>query len=207
MDNIRKFGSAVILCGGKSLRMGFDKSKITIEGKPIYEFIAKKLEAVFEDIILVTNKRNRIINSKYRVVEDIIKECGPMGGIYTGLKYAASEYVFFTACDMPFVDISLIEYIKDILNKKVFNGAVAINSGHIEPLYSFYSKGLETSLKYNIDQGNYQMNKLVRNANFYMIEESYWNKDGKPSIYSNLNYLEDLNILKDIYGDEVAFDE
>jgi molybdenum cofactor guanylyltransferase len=207
MDNVRKFGSAVILCGGKSLRMGFDKSKITIGGKLIYELIAEKLEATFDDIILVTSNRNRITNSKYRVVEDLVKECGPMGGIYTGLKYAASDYVFFTACDMPFVDISLIGYIINILNKNVYNGAVAINRGYIEPLHSFYSKALEAEIKINIDMGNYKMSKLVQCSGIYRIEENYWNKNERSNIFSNLNYIKDLDVLKEVYGDEVAFNE
>ena len=207
MEAQKSFGSAVILCGGKSLRMGFDKCRITIGGKPIYEVIAEKLEAVFDDVILVTSNQNKITGSKYRVVEDIVKECGPLGGIYTGLKYAASEYVFFTACDMPFIDITLIGDIIDVLKENVYSGAVAINRGYIEPLHSFYSKALESSIKSSIDKGNYQISKLVQSSNIYLIEENYWNKDQRSSIFSNLNYLKDLDILKEIYGDEVTINE
>jgi molybdopterin-guanine dinucleotide biosynthesis protein A len=187
--------------------MGFDKCKITIGGKPIYEFIAEKLEVVFDDIILVTSDLDRISESKYRVVEDIVKECGPMGGIYTGLKYATSDYVFFTACDMPFIDIQLIEKIINILKNSSYNGAVAVNRGYIEPLHSFYSMALEASIKSNIDMGKYQISKLVQSSNIYRIEEDYWNKDENPNIFSNLNHKKDLDILIEIYGDEVAFNE
>jgi molybdenum cofactor guanylyltransferase len=208
MDKQKEFGCAVILCGGRSLRMGFDKCKINIGGKPIYELIAEKLEIVFDEIILVTSDLDRILGGKYRVVEDIIKECGPIGGIYTGLKYASSNYVFFTACDMPFVDIQLIENIINILkNNSSYNGAVAVNRGYIEPLHSFYSKALISSIKSNIDKGNYQISKLVESSDIYRIAENYWNKDENPNIFSNLNHKKDLDILIEIYGDEVAYNE
>lgn len=204
---MKKFGTAVILCGGKSSRMGFDKCRITIGKKHIYEHIAEKLEEVFDEILLVTSKNNKLSNSKYRIVEDIVEECGPIGGIYTGLHYASSDYAFFTACDMPFVDIDLINHIMLELSENGCVGSVARNGEFIEPLHSFYSKALYDSIKSYIEAGNYQMNKLVKCSNIHYIEESRWNDGKTPNIFSNLNYMKDLDIIKDLYGDEVAFDE
>ena len=204
---MKKFGTAVILCGGKSSRMGFDKCKITIGKKHIYEYIAEKLEKVFDEIILVTSKDSSISSAKYKVVKDIVLECGPIGGIYTGLLSSTSEYTFFTACDMPFVDIDLINRMVEALNMNKYVGSVALHGEFIEPLHSFYSKAMSDSIKCSINMGNYQMNKLVKCSNIHYIEESCWN-DGKiPNIFSNINYLKDLDVLKDLYGDEVEFDE
>ena len=204
---MKKFGTAVILCGGKSSRMGFDKCKITIGKKHIYEYIAEKLEKVFEEIILVTSKDSSISSVKYKVVKDIVEECGPIGGIYTGLLSSTSEYAFFTACDMPFVDIDLIKHMINVLDGNGCVGSVAKHGEFIEPLHSFYSKAMSDSVKCSINMGNFQMNKLVKCSNIHYIEESYWN-DGKiPNIFSNLNCIKDIDIIKDLYGDEVEFDE
>lgn len=204
---MKKFGTAVILCGGKSSRMGFAKCKIKIGKNHIFEYIAEKLEKVFDEIILVTSKDSNIPRTKYRVVKDIVEECGPIGGIYTGLLSSTSEYVFFTACDMPFVDIELINHMIKTLDKNGCVGSVAKQGEFIEPLHSFYSKAMSDSMKCAINMGNFQMNKLVKCSNIHYIEESYWN-DGKiPNIFSNINYIKDLDILKNLYGDEVVFDE
>ena len=45
---MKNFGSAVILCGGKSSRMGFDKCKIKVGNKLLIEIIAEQLEQIFE---------------------------------------------------------------------------------------------------------------------------------------------------------------
>lgn len=92
---MKKVGTAVILCGGKSSRMGFDKSKIEIKGKYLIELIAEKLETVFDEVILVAEKKDKFKTLKYTVLEDLKKEYGPAGGMHTALKYANSKYVFF----------------------------------------------------------------------------------------------------------------
>ena len=47
-----------------------------------------------------------------RVVrQDCVPRCGPIGGIYTGLKGTRAEVVLFLACDMPFVSVDLIQLL------------------------------------------------------------------------------------------------
>jgi len=42
---------------------------------------------------------------------DRVPQCGPIGGIYTGLKSARTDFVLFLACDMPFVSAELIRFL------------------------------------------------------------------------------------------------
>lgn len=42
---------------------------------------------------------------------DCVPRCGPIGGIYTGLKSTRAEVVLFLACDMPFVSRELIRFM------------------------------------------------------------------------------------------------
>lgn len=39
---------------------------------------------------------------------DLVLRCGPLGGIYTGLKTSREEAELFLACDMPFVSTDLL---------------------------------------------------------------------------------------------------
>ena len=105
--------TAVILCGGKSSRMGFDKSKIEIGDKLLIEITAEKLEKLFDEVIFIAENKYKFGNIKYTVIEDLKKDYGPAGGILTGLEYSSSPYTFFIACDMPFINL---EYIKYMMN-------------------------------------------------------------------------------------------
>src|SRR2546421_10419466 len=86
-----------ILAGGLSQRMGRDKSRLRIGRRTMLSHIRKTaLSAGFPvDVIR----------------RDSVPRCGPIGGIYTGLKRTRSDLVLFLACDMPFVSTELIRFL------------------------------------------------------------------------------------------------
>jgi len=53
---MKKFGTAVILAGGKSTRMGFDKQFLVINRRRLIDSLRKKLKKEFDEIVVVTNK-------------------------------------------------------------------------------------------------------------------------------------------------------
>ena len=76
---MRKFGTAVILAGGKSSRMGFDKQFLNINKKGIINIIISKLEKEFDDIIIVTNKPDEYKNYRQKIITDILENMGQIG--------------------------------------------------------------------------------------------------------------------------------
>ncbi len=197
-----RFGTAIVLCGGKSSRMGFDKSTIRINKAPIYDYIANQLAQIFQEVLLVTGSSNPVTRSKYRVILDQVPQCGPMGGILTGLRVASSDYVFFTAGDMPFVDLNLIGHMQSGLSDEAQMGAVCMNGKFIEPLYSYYSKALIEPMQDQLDQGDFQISHLIRRKPFLYIEDAQWHKPHGPSVFSNINYAEDLELLETYFGED-----
>lgn len=199
---MKDFGTAAILCGGKSSRMGFDKCQVRINGKLLIEIIAEQLSMVFENIILVSNDRNKFTNINYNVVEDIIPNSGPMAGIYTALKYANSKYIFVTACDMPVINLDYIRYMIELIKKQSFNGVASYNSGFIEPLYAFYSKNMLTLLEDELNKNNFKLFDVIKNCNMHFVKEEKVRKYSKNmNIFTNLNYKSDLNFLVSTFSE------
>lgn len=83
-----------ILAGGLSTRMGRDKSRAPLGQRTMLEQV--------RTVAKQTGLRARVIR------RDAVARCGPLGGIYTGLKRSRTEYVMFLACDMPFVTVELL---------------------------------------------------------------------------------------------------
>ncbi|WML35045.1 molybdenum cofactor guanylyltransferase [Clostridium sp. OS1-26] len=197
---MKKVGTAVILCGGKSSRMGFDKSKIKIDGKLLLEIIGEKLEKIFDEIILVAEKEDKFENLKYKVVEDMEKNYGPAGGIYTGLKYASSKYVFFLACDMPKINIDYIKYLMSIVEQDECDGLICKKDDWIEPLHAFYSKDLIKDFQKGIEENRLVLYDIIKNSKIKYIPEEITKKYSPDlDIFVNLNYVKDLGILEDIF--------
>ena len=196
---MKKFGTAAILCGGKSSRMGFDKCKIKIGDKYLIEVIGEQLKEIFDDIILISNDLNKFHDMKYRIVRDIIPDSGPMGGIYSALNYASSNNVFITACDMPVVNTDYIKYMMEIISNKNVEGVVSIKSDYIEPLYAFYSKSMIDRFEHNIKKENFKLLSVIHESNMHYIQESEVKSfSSDMSIFTNLNYVADLAELQKI---------
>ncbi len=90
---------AVILAGGKSQRMGSDKTKLRV-GKYTLLGHARR---VARDL----NISSRVIKVDYRT------GYGPLGGIETALRRTKMRRVLFLSCDMPFLTSQLVESLLD----------------------------------------------------------------------------------------------
>ena len=195
------FGSAFILAGGKSERMPFDKQKITIGGKPIAVFIADILSDFFTDIYIISNTKAVYHNHSYRVIPDKIDGCGPLGGLYTALCHTASEYVYITGCDMPFVNGKYIHYMKEQLNNAAIpvDGILTTTNGLAEPLNAFYHKRLKDTVRSILAGGGRRMANLYKEKEMIYVPEKILKEfDPEYSMFFNLNTMEDYETLNSI---------
>lgn len=197
---MKDFKTAAILCGGKSSRMGFDKCTLQVNGKLLIEIISEQLNKVFDNIILVSNDKDKFKNISYKTIEDIVPNSGPLGGIYTALKYAESNYVFVTACDMPVINLDYIKYMMGLLKENSFNGIASYNCGHIEPLYAFYSKKVIPVFESELSNNNFRLFEVIKKCNMHYVEEEKIKEYSKGmNIFTNLNYKEDLEFLGSLF--------
>lgn len=197
---MKDFGTAAILCGGKSRRMGFDKCEVRINGKLLIEIIAKQLEQVFENVILISNDKYKFKEIKYKVLEDIIPNSGPLGGIYTALNHTTSKYTFVTACDMPVISLDYIKYMKELIKIQSLNGVASNNSGFIEPMYAFYSREMLSTFKNELKENNFKMLSVINKCNMYIVKDEKVREFSRNmNIFTNLNYKSDLSFLENAF--------
>ncbi|MFQ6033462.1 MAG: molybdenum cofactor guanylyltransferase, partial [Candidatus Bipolaricaulia bacterium] len=104
--------SGILLCGGRAARMGRDKGLIEWEGEPLIARLAKLLQGLFQEVLVVTGRERRYQDLlDLPILEDRIKGAGPLGGIYTGLLHSSNDYTLVVACDMPLIRPELIELL------------------------------------------------------------------------------------------------
>jgi molybdopterin-guanine dinucleotide biosynthesis protein A len=103
--------TGVILAGGKSSRMGSDKALLQLDGRPFVERIAQTLRAEFDRVILVANNHSAYSFLGLEIVGDVYQDCGPLGGIHSGLVHVDGADVFVCACDTPLVSRELVNHI------------------------------------------------------------------------------------------------
>lgn len=157
------FGSAAILAGGRSLRMGFDKQLITVNETRLFEHIYKNLGGHFSDLMVVTYHPEFYLDYPVRTVRDIYEGSGPLAGIHSALLSARSRYVYVVACDMPNFNPAYAAYMEKQLRRHEPCACVTEKGGWIEPFHAYYSVNClpliedelansKTSIRYFLDK-------------------------------------------------------
>ena len=185
--------TGVILTGGKSSRMGQDKALLSVGGVQLIRRILDVFEKLFDEILVVTNKTGRHTGSGYREVTDIIPDCGPLGGIYTGLSYAKSDRIFVASCDLPFINDSTV---KIVIGEPVSYDIVAPDDGHrLHPLHAVYSTRCTPYIREWLDSGFYNVTKFINEVEGLSVRKVQMSEiiAGDPDLKSffNMNTQED----------------
>ncbi|MEM7186568.1 MAG: molybdenum cofactor guanylyltransferase [Bacteroidota bacterium] len=100
--------SAIILSGGKSSRMGTDKALLQLEGKTFLERIVDVVTPLVCNVVVIGDQAElEAYNLQH--FPDLIPNSGPMAGIFTGLFYSESEYNLILSCDIPMINVAVIQ--------------------------------------------------------------------------------------------------
>ncbi len=143
LNSIKTMRSALILAGGRSRRMGFrEKALLPIGDKTILEYVMDTLDGVVDEIIISVRDTQqqellKDYTQGYDVVLDKYRDVGPLSGILEGLRAANGEYVFVAACDMPYINIDVVE----LLFKRAEGHDAAIpvwENENLEPMHAVY---------------------------------------------------------------------
>lgn len=191
--------TAIILAGGKSSRMGFDKQFVQIDGMYITEYMIELLRPIFKSIILVTNKPECYHRKDVVIVEDYYKDFGPLGGMHIGLTKSQSQYNYMIACDMPYINKAYIDFMRKKLKEDNYKkSAVVTRFGDwIEPFNAFYSKALIPQIEENIMQKKQKISSLLYASEVLYIEEQTARVLSPDwAMFTNLNVEEDLEKLR-----------
>lgn len=187
--------SGIILSGGKSLRMGEDKAFLQIEGVPIITRIYNLFKELFQEVIIVTNQREFFKKFDSKIYQDLIPDKGALGGLYTGIFFSSFQYSFCVACDMPFLNKSLVEHlIKNIQDNDV---VVPRTRDGMQPLHAIYSKNCIDPIERIIQEGKYKITDIYKMVRVKVVEEKeFLFLDPLRESFINVNTPEELLSLR-----------
>ena len=101
--------TAIIMAGGKSKRMGRDKSMLLINGEPVIKHIYEQLLPHFDQVLVSSDNVSKYTFLGARVVPDEVTGKGPLIGIASAIRVSANDANFVIACDIPQIDISFVQ--------------------------------------------------------------------------------------------------
>jgi molybdopterin-guanine dinucleotide biosynthesis protein A len=92
--------SAIVLCGGRSSRMGRDKATLAFGHETLLARVVRTAQMVVDDVVVV-GESDAAWPDGVRVVRDSVEGLGPLAGLVTGLSVAHGDRALLLACDMP----------------------------------------------------------------------------------------------------------
>lgn len=191
----------VILCGGKSSRMGTDKTFLPFGAESLLNYQIKRFRPYFDKIyISVQDKQDK--NFDYQAycgceeIPDRYINRGPMAGLYSCLRYAKEDILYFNAVDTPFSDPALAAQLCDELAEHPDHGACLIKNpkGELQPLQGAYSKVILPVMKECLEAKKLALKAALDKCPFlihemFHAEEQFFNMNDPQSYYYGLQRL------------------
>jgi molybdenum cofactor guanylyltransferase len=160
--------SCLILCGGKSGRMGRTKAFLPYAGTTMIEHVLQTARGVFDEVLLIANEPDLYADLGVDVIKDILPYRGPLGGILSGLLVAANHHCFVLPCDTPLVDPALLK----AMSRRCYRSDVYVLSHKtgIEPLIGVYSKSCIKPLEEALFAGDPVLHDFVSGLNAELFD-------------------------------------
>ncbi len=161
MNLIQSDITGVVLAGGQSRRMGFNKAEAEMHGESMLARMIDKLKSVVPHIILSTGAMT-YPNIHFSQVADEYPGCGPLGGIYSALKFSTMSFNLVVSCDIPLVSISLLKYIL----AQAIEGSALItvpvdHDGQVQMMCAVYHRDILPFVEQQINAHKFKMKDLL----------------------------------------------
>lgn len=184
--------TAFVLAGGQSRRFQSDKAMQEWQGQPLLNHIIEQLQPMFENITVVGKSE----------LPDIHADCGPLGGIHTGLHHTQTDWNFFVACDMPFINRAIIAQLIEHRNSNVL-AVVPEVEGWAVPTFALYHRNAMDSIEQQLQQKKLSPQSWLKTIPTRKISEDQLRQlDPDLQSFININTLEDrkraLRLLRNL---------
>lgn len=161
--------SAAILAGGKSSRMNYrNKAFLEYENNYFIERIIKALED-YEEIIIISNNPDDYKTLGLKVFKDIYPDQGPLSGIHSALNHIKNEYCLVVACDMPFINKNVVNYLGNI--KEDYEILIPEVEERLQPLCAIYKKSCKELMEKELINKSNKLIKTCMKFNVKIIKE------------------------------------
>jgi molybdopterin-guanine dinucleotide biosynthesis protein A len=189
---IKSTQSALVLAGGRSLRMGYDKKELVINGQKVFDRLLAQLSFMFDQVLVSSNQ-------EIAGVETLPDELGsgPMAGIYRGLSRSLSDYLYVIACDMPFINRDYIDYMRRIVEETDCDVCLtARGEGRYEPFNAFYSVRCLEPIKEALVRQNYKVRQVLDTLKLHVIDTKTAESFNSAAMFLNINNPKDLEMVE-----------
>lgn len=182
--------SAIVLAGGKSSRMGRDKSQLDFAGDSVLGRIVRELRPLSADIVVVAAPQGSPAAIEaipdVRIVHDTRAFEGPLKALARGLDAIEGELAFACSCDLPLLDARVVAALCAMAGG--YDAIIPEVGGRLQPLHAVYRKACAQSVAEMVARGQTRMVEIVDALSARIVAESELRPlDPKLLSFTNVN--------------------
>ena len=140
--------------------MGRDKALLAYRETTLVEHVARTVRDVAGSVTLIGDP-GRYGALGHPVFADKVPNCGPLGGIFTALSVALTDWNLVVACDMPGISAHALRVLIEREPEPDRNSVMAVGPGGPEPLCAVYHRNSLPVLEKAIRDKRFKMRDLV----------------------------------------------
>jgi molybdopterin-guanine dinucleotide biosynthesis protein A len=169
MSGLRAAG--VILCGGRSTRMGQPKAWLPFGPETLLQRVVRLVGSVVDPLVVVAAPEQPLpaLPASVRVVRDPAEGRGPLQGIAVGLAalVGQAECAYVTACDAPLLRPAFVRRLLDLLGTA---DAIAVRTDeYTHPLSAVYRVHAQAPAQALLDAGQARPLALLQALSTHFI--------------------------------------
>lgn len=168
-DETEAVGSAVVLAGGRSRRMGRPKALLPFGGQPLILHVVRRIRSLFPDIVVAAAPEQELPELPAALVRDDVAYRGPVGGMCRGLRACKGAGAFVTSCDVPFLNLSLVSHLASRLPGH--DVVAPYWEGRLQPLHAVYRRGVLPLLEQQLRRGELRLVSLYDKVRTLEVDE------------------------------------
>jgi molybdenum cofactor guanylyltransferase len=209
--------SGAVLAGGRSRRLGLDKTTLPwpplaaqdegaglpgAAGATLLEHTAGTLASLCDEVLVAGYRGARPLPPRLRAVPDLFPEGGSLGGIYSALQAAAHDVLLAVATDMPFLSLPLLRWM--LAQPRDYDVLLPVREGQgegagAEPLHAVYGKGCLGPMRRRLEGGRLRIRALFDEVRVREVPAEVLRRlDPRGLSFFNINTPEDLQRAQEI---------
>ena len=194
----------IVLCGGRSRRMGTSKAWLRFGDEYGLQRIVRLLGGVVGPVVVAAREEQNLppLPANVPVVHDHPDHRGPLGGIFAG--FAALEgrcdAAFVTSCDQPLLSPALVRCLIERLGDHA--AVVPRHEGRLHPLTAVYRLGTRAALSELLTRRQWRVRTYADRCGALIVEAhtlssedqdlvSFWNANDAATVQRIVRHLED----------------
>jgi molybdopterin-guanine dinucleotide biosynthesis protein A len=185
---------AVVLAGGKSSRMGFNKALLKVEGAPLIRILIDRILPITKRIIISSNDTADYQFLNFPVIPDRYQDYGPLAGLHAAmLEYVAPLYLVL-ACDLPNLQTQVMQNL--LASAEGFDAAIPRSrDGRAHPLCAVYRRTCLPIIENALQRGEKKVISTFLDSALLISWIAPKKGQFKDADLANINSPEDLQKL------------